>query len=162
MAENNNNIFRKDIIRGRGDNKPPSRLQKQSPATLQLDPTSSFVVSSGANNNHLFSSCSSPGNDTPYSNCPIPLLSPLVLTPPPLPLPNDDPQVVVVVVEEGSHHDEPRKGSNDQTGSESINAPSPSSNAGWEHPAAPASAFIEPSSLISFLQSQCVLVHHIQ
>ncbi|KAK3018622.1 hypothetical protein RJ639_003491 [Escallonia herrerae] len=113
--------------------KSPTRLQKHAPAALQLDYVASRTDAHPC-----------PSSGAPFSPCAIPLLSPLVLPPPPLPEADERPSV-------GSGSNE--QGSCDQTG--------PSQNpGGWQHPAA--GTLTEPASLFAFFQSQCKLVPHSQ
>ncbi|XP_068669503.1 uncharacterized protein At4g14450, chloroplastic-like [Aristolochia californica] len=108
--------FKKEVNR-----KEISRLQRRAPASLQIDTASLLVI-----NRELF-----------CSKDPIPLLSPLVLSPPPL---SD-------LVGQG------REGEWTQPAEASWSPPSE----GWQHPAMPAA--LDPSTLLSFFQSQCVFVN---
>ncbi|XP_026417329.1 uncharacterized protein LOC113312807 [Papaver somniferum] len=157
--ENNNIVFQNDdIIKGRGERRP-SRLQKQAPAVLQLDPSSvSSVGAANDNSNSKYkdSPYSSSGGNSTLSKCAIPLLSPLVLTPTQSPFPKkipDDLQVAPGEGEGSNAEGQTRNRGNKEkkdTVDYSTTTPTSSSHIDWQHPATPA-AFVEPSSLISFL-----------
>ncbi|XP_059431172.1 uncharacterized protein LOC132164647 [Corylus avellana] len=105
--------------------KAPTRLQKHAPASLQLDKIPATSPFSGAS------------GETPKA---IPLLSPLVLSPEPLP----------ETVE--------KRLSESENGHEKRSLCSPAG--GWKHPAV--ATFTEPPNLLALLQSQCVLVDNVQ
>ncbi|KAA0061869.1 uncharacterized protein E5676_scaffold571G00270 [Cucumis melo var. makuwa] len=110
--------------------KPPTRLQKQAPASLHLDQLSSVSMSSAS-------------NDT-YSKAILPLLSPLPLSPQPLPeIDGNRISATGNAVEGGG-------GNGDQRG---IGFVAPG---GWQHPAV-AATFPDPSTLFTFFQSQCIV-----
>jgi hypothetical protein len=100
--------------------KAPTRLQRHAPASLQLDKID--AAASG---------------ETPKA---IPLLSPLVLSPEPLP------ETVEKILSE-SENGEKRSLQGSPAG-------------GWKHPAV--ATFTEPPNLLALLQSQCVLVDNVQ
>lgn len=108
--------------------KPPTRLQKQAPASLHLDQLSSASMSSGS-------------ADT-SSKAILPLLSPLPLSPQPLPETEGN-----RISANGNAVD---GGGGDQRG---ICFAAPG---GWQHPAV-ATTFPDPSTLFSFFQSQCAV-----
>ncbi|RVW56658.1 hypothetical protein CK203_075047 [Vitis vinifera] len=103
--------------------KSPTRLQKRAPKSLQLD----IVVSA----NPFQPSAAS-------SHTVIPFLSPLILTPPPLPTTGTDEAI--------------QRQSNEKKA-----VPPPSG--GWQHPAVV--ALPEPSSLYNVFQSQCMLLNNL-
>ncbi|KAJ8491620.1 hypothetical protein OPV22_013341 [Ensete ventricosum] len=112
--------------------KPSSRLQKQAPATLQLDATklnTDFVM----------------GADDAAASAPIPLLSPLLLSPSPF------------WDTEESNSAEEDKG--DGGGSQTSSPASPPE--GWRHPALPVLA-MEPASLVPRFELQCSIVNNVQ
>ncbi|KAL5580939.1 hypothetical protein UlMin_013381 [Ulmus minor] len=130
--EKNGNIFQieeEEIVngKGKGKGKSPTRLQLQAPATLELDQIS-------VSNPFLFPNHE---EDEPSSK-PIPLLSPLVLSPSPLAL-------------EGEEKME------DDDGSENNREVSlPTEQSEVEAPST------DSSSLFSFFQSQCMIVNQAQ
>ncbi|XP_015874007.1 uncharacterized protein LOC107411018 [Ziziphus jujuba] len=111
--------------------KPPTRLQKKAPASLKLDQ----VPTSAANDSF---------NETSKA---IPLLSPLVLSPQPLPEMLEKRRFGCAA----DQHDVEDKRS------EAVPLPAD----GWQHPAVP-TTFTDPSSLFAFFQSQCVIVNPAQ
>ncbi|KAL5991792.1 hypothetical protein ACLOJK_012703 [Asimina triloba] len=119
-------------ISGIGEEKPPSRLRKQAPPSLQLDLVPATVFSFNP------------------PTIPIPLLSPLVLAPP---------QIQSSGREQKPADQHGRDGSNENEKKVGLPAPARTPN-GWQHPAVPLS--IEHSSLVSFFQAQCVIVHNAQ
>ncbi|KAB1225879.1 hypothetical protein CJ030_MR1G004091 [Morella rubra] len=104
---------------------PLTRLQKLAPASLQLDTTDPLAAFGETSNA-------------------IPLLSPLILSPEPVPETTEKPQWE-------SGNDERDNGDD---GSEA------SSPSGWHHPAVP--MFTEPAALFTCFQSQCFLVDNVQ
>lgn len=110
--------------------KPPTRLQKQAPASLHLDQLSSVAMTSGSGNTS--------------SNAILPLLSPLPLSPQPFPETEGNRKSANGNAVDG--------GSGDQR-SVGFAAPGPG---GWQHPAVPAT-FADPSTLFTFFQSQCIV-----
>ncbi|CAD5164919.1 unnamed protein product [Musa acuminata subsp. malaccensis] len=121
-----------DTKAGNERKKPSSRLQKQAPATLQLDATkrnTAFVM----------------GADDAAASAPIPLLSPLLLSPSPL-----------WDAEESNSAGEDK---GDGGGSQTSSPASPPE--GWHHPALPVAA-MEPASLVPSFELQCSMVHHVQ
>lgn len=133
MENNNSNVPQAKAKAKLG--KPPTRLQNHAPACLQLD-----MVEGSAPTNPF---CPSPSSETSKA---IPLLSPLVLSPQPLP------EIVEKRLCE-SHH-----ANNEQNNVGERNSTSP--QGGWQHPAV--ATFTEPSTLFAFFQSQCMLVEHVQ
>lgn len=146
---NDDNIFQRDrqVIAKNIPNipkiqKPPTRLQKQAPSSLKLDQiittanTYPFVPSSMASS----------------SLTPIPLLSPLFLSPPISPLPQEVEEFSFPVI------------STDDTNNSNKDNESASTNAAgvWQHPAVDCGGYMEPSSLFVFFQSKCVIVNHAQ
>ncbi|URE40619.1 hypothetical protein MUK42_16869 [Musa troglodytarum] len=109
-----------------------SRLQKQAPATLQLDATK---------RNTAFAM----GADDAAASAPIPLLSPLLLSPSPL-----------WDAEESNSAGEDQ---GDGGGSQTSSPASPPE--GWHHPALPVAA-MEPASLVPRFELQCSMVHNVQ
>lgn len=105
--------------------KPQSRLQKKAPSNLQLGSSSS--------------------SGSVPSRCPIPLLSPLILHPPPLPH-TDDKEVLKTT-------------ENLKQGDNIISGSPTSSSSGWQHPATLSSSLVDPSSILSSFQTQCGLAH---
>lgn len=110
--------------------KPPTRLQKKAPASLKFD-----QVSTSAANDSF--------NGTPKA---IPLLSPLVLSPQPLPETSEKRRFGCA---EDKHHGEDKR-------SEAVPLPED----GWQHPAV--ATFADPSSLFTFFQSQCMIINPAQ
>nr|XP_034893645.1 uncharacterized protein LOC118032948 [Populus alba]TKS16305.1 hypothetical protein D5086_0000025980 [Populus alba] len=118
--------------------KPLTRLQKQAPEALRLD-----QLSITASTNHsLLASHTSP----PLT--PIPLLSPLSVSPPPLPSEAEEFTFPVIC------------GDIDK-GREADIGDAYSEARVWQHPAV-AGGYTEPSSLFAFFRSKCVLVNHAQ
>ena len=103
--------------------KLPSRLQKQAPAMLQLDPCRV--------------NCESWENGPP-SQSPIPLLSPLIVSPDPLQDVPMDADVEEVAAEE--------KG---RTSLQNVEY------GVWRHPALSPMVMMEPASLLPLFQAQC-------
>ncbi|WOL06940.1 hypothetical protein Cni_G15675 [Canna indica] len=113
-----------------GKNKPPSRLQRRAPATLQLD-----------------ANMQQPDNGA----APIPFLSPLVVSPAPLWEAADD--------YSASKRPELNKGG-DVDAQKAPMTTSPSfPPAGWRHPALSMAA-VEPASLGPLFEFQCSLMHN--
>lgn len=130
--EENSNVCRQKEAKAKVG-KPPTRLQKQAPASLQLDKVAPAVDPSAVS------------SETPKA---IPFLSPLELSPQPLP----------ETVEKRSG---PESGSGDQKDNgEEEKSDQVSSPGGWQHPAAPALA--DSPTLCTSFQSQCLLVDHVQ
>ncbi|XP_038902307.1 uncharacterized protein LOC120088941 [Benincasa hispida] len=126
-----------DFLRGSMENehkarlpKPPTRLQKQAPASLHLDQLSSVSMSSGS-------------ADT-CSKAILPLLSPLPLSPQPLP------EIDGNRISANGNAADGGGGNGDQRG---IGFAAPG---GWQHPAV-AATFPDPSTLFTFFQSQCIV-----
>ncbi|KAF3443475.1 hypothetical protein FNV43_RR05099 [Rhamnella rubrinervis] len=113
----------------KGSWKPPTRLQKQAPASLNLDHVS--VTST---------------NETPKA---IPLLSPLILSAQPPLLETTEKQRFMYFDDDQLHNIDHNK---------SIAAAA--SGGGWQHPAVP--TFTDPSTLLTFFQSQCMIVNPAQ
>nr|DAD26501.1 TPA_asm: hypothetical protein HUJ06_027969 [Nelumbo nucifera] len=116
-----------------GESKPeekaPSRLKKHAPTKLQVDrPVSSGIA---------------PSPDM-FSNCAIPLLSPLILSPPTLTLPEVE-EDKASEKRNGPHH----------SSYEHKYVPTPPG--GWQHPAI--TPMPEPASLLHLFNSQCVVAH---
>ena len=82
---------------------------------------------------------------TPLLPLPIPLLSPLLLSPSPL-----------WDAEESNSAGEDK---GDGGGSQTSSPASPPE--GWHHPALPVAA-MEPASLVTSFELQCSMVHHVQ
>ncbi|XAR60645.1 hypothetical protein NMG60_11034102 [Bertholletia excelsa] len=129
--------------------KPLTRLQQQAPPILQLDNINDDNVD---DTYHSYSS-----NDN-TSCCPIPLLSPLILSPLPLPGPEGN------RFTKGAENDEQgggdRGSGGDGGGGEKKAISPPQFGGGWRHPAVEPSP--DPSTLFSFFQNQCVLVNRVQ
>merc|ERR1712071_167511 len=132
---NNNNMMFETQAKAK-EGKPPTRLQKRAPAFLQLDQAASNI------NNNPFSPCSDIAEA-------IPLLSPLVLSPQPLP----------EIIEKRLLGRSATLNNDDNDNVNRSGATSPPG--GWQHPAVPAT-FTEPSTMFTLFQSQCLLVDHVQ
>ncbi|XP_059660790.1 uncharacterized protein LOC132307135 [Cornus florida] len=107
-----------------------TRLQNHAPAALQLDHVGTYN-----GNTNPFDSY----NETNFSRSAIPLLSPLIVSPPPLP--------------EAEEKRFPENGNNQQSGNGENGAQPPTG--GWQHPAM--GTMTDASSLFAFFQSQCVM-----
>ncbi|XP_038706447.1 uncharacterized protein LOC120001988 [Tripterygium wilfordii] len=119
------NIFQRQVIEDKNKarvGKPPTRLQKRAPASLQLDQVTNTI-----------NSCLAP--------MAIPLLSPLVISPPPL--------------TETEEFMFPTNCDGGKATQENMGAPL-TMEGGWQHPAV--AVYMEPSAIFAFFQSQCVLV----
>lgn len=121
--------------------KPPTRLQRQAPSSLDLN----HVVNTNTNpnTNNFIANKVSASPDAQLAA--IPLLSPLVASPQALPTEPEDFKF-------------PKFGDNDM-GLDDDDVESviiPSIPGGWQHPAV--AGYTEPSALFSFFQSKCVLV----
>lgn len=132
MESMNDREFEKQVtIKNKpGVGKPPTRLQKQAPSSLQLDSKLNSNVSSNSNNNK--------NNSTA-----IPLLSPLVLSPNP-----------------SKWSDElrfPAKGVNEKGKNEEKKNHSSLTTNGW-HPAI-AGNYVDSSSLLGMFQTKFLLVN---
>lgn len=127
--EENRNVCQKEAKPKGG--KPPTRLQKHAPASLQLDKVAPAVDPSAVS------------GETPKA---IPFLSPLVLSPQPLP--------ETVEKRSGESGSDDQKDNGEEEKSEAL------SPGGWQHPAAPALA--DPAALCTSFQSKCLLVDHVQ
>ncbi|KAJ8750597.1 hypothetical protein K2173_015769 [Erythroxylum novogranatense] len=129
MEDDWDNIFQRQrhfVANNNGKvGKPPTRLQKHAPASLVLDhlPTNPIVPEASG------------------SRTPIPLLSPLVLSPQPLPQEEAEQEFVF----------------HNCCGRDTL-LPEPGK---CQHPAMSA-GYMDPSSLFCFFQSKCVLVNHTQ
>ncbi|EEF46069.1 uncharacterized protein LOC8281225 [Ricinus communis] len=110
--------------------KPPTRLQKKAPSSLQVNYSTIYPRM--------------PSTSSPHT--PIPLLSPLIVSPPPLSQEAEEFRFPLICGEID-------KGSNDKR------IVSPILPGGWQHPAV-ANGYMEPSSLFNIFQSKCVLVNH--
>ncbi|XP_010920521.1 uncharacterized protein [Elaeis guineensis] len=113
--------------------KAPTRLQKRAPASLQLDRS----INSSARGKA----------DSDSSPTPIPLLSPLILSPTP------EFEADVAPVSEVE-----KKGGGECEDEERMSMPPPG---GWRHPALPM-VVVEPASLLPMFHFQCALVHNVQ
>ncbi|KAJ7947604.1 Major viral transcription factor [Quillaja saponaria] len=122
--DNNDNFSKRE---SKSSGKPPTRLQKQAPASLQLDQAAGTTPAN-------------PYYPSPESSRAIPLLSPLILSPQPLP---------GISVKENRL---PGNGNNEGQGNSSA-----MQGTRWQHPAV--APFTEPSSLFSFFQAQCGIVN---
>ncbi|KAF0932744.1 hypothetical protein E2562_012085 [Oryza meyeriana var. granulata] len=140
--------------------RPPSRLQKHAPATLRLEPPAA----------------PSPTGAWGDGRTPIPLLSPLVVSPSAA-WEAVDQQAGAPRreggVQGGGVHPDARSGregsgaarahgcNGDRQADDAAKAPAPCGG-GWRHPALP-TPVAEPASLVPFFQSQCALeVHNAQ
>ncbi|XP_040378560.1 uncharacterized protein LOC121053948 [Oryza brachyantha] len=137
--------------------RPPSRLQKHAPATLRLEPPAA----------------PSPTGAWGDGRTPIPLLSPLVVSPS-VAWEAADQQAGAPRREGGlqlQQQQQGREGSGaarahgcsngDRQADDAAKAPAPCGG-GWRHPALP-TPVAEPASLLPFFQSQCALeVHNAQ
>ncbi|KAJ6309875.1 hypothetical protein OIU76_014755 [Salix suchowensis] len=113
--------------------KPPTRLQKQAPRGLDLDQLSAPLL---------------PANQaSPLTT--IPFLSPLSVSPPPLPSEAEEFTFPVIC------------GDDDDKGREDDVHDAYSEARVWQHPAV-AGGYTEPSSVFTFFRSKCVLVDHAQ
>lgn len=108
--------------------KPPTRLQKQAPASLHLDQLTSVSMSSGSADIS--------------SKAVLPLLSPLPSSPQPFPETEGNRRAANGNTVDGGY--------GDQRG---ICFAPPG---GWQHPAV-ATTFADPSTLFTFFQSQCIV-----
>ncbi|CAL9059400.1 unnamed protein product [Musa banksii] len=126
---------RGDGKNGKEAEKPPSRLQRQAPGSLQLDAKMKDALASPEN---------------AATSAPIPLLSPLVPSPP-----------LWDVQETGSRGEEGEgvDGAGGDVGMETTSPPSPPE--GWRHPAL-AVAAAEPASLVPLFEFQCSMVRNVQ
>ncbi|XP_050203609.1 uncharacterized protein LOC126653725 [Mercurialis annua] len=126
MEANNGNLFQNQgqVMSKTKVGKPPTRLQKRAPTTLQVNYSTSYPLL--------------PSSGSPHT--PIPLLSPLVVSPQPL--------------SEAEEFRFPIMG-----GDSKKVAPAVLPGGEWHHPAV-ANGYIEPSSLFNIFQSKCVLVNH--
>ncbi|KDP42212.1 hypothetical protein JCGZ_02942 [Jatropha curcas] len=113
--------------------KPPTRLQKKAPASLLLD--------NNGNNNILKEKMS------PLT--PIPLLSPLIISPPPSPQQGEEFRFPVITGDIDN-------GNQDKKTANCVPRE-------WQHPATVAGGgggYMEQSSLFTTFQSKCVLVNN--
>lgn len=120
--------------------KPPSRLQKSAPSSLQLEDAA--AVGGWGERGGVSSS----------ARTPIPLLSPLILSPAPL---WED----VDLGRESKEEEEKVR--------PPVAGPPPPPAAGpqgegWRHPALPMVVAVEPGSLVKFFHSQCAIVNNAQ
>ncbi|KAF5446868.1 hypothetical protein F2P56_032465 [Juglans regia] len=122
MENRSNNVSQKEGKAKVG--KPPTRLQKQAPASLQLDKVAVYGETSKA----------------------IPFLSPLILSPQPLP--------ETLEIRSG------KSGSNEEEDNGAKRSKALPPGGGWQHPAVP--VFTEPEALFTCFQSQCLLVDNVQ
>ncbi|OAY61178.1 uncharacterized protein LOC110610411 [Manihot esculenta] len=136
MEKNDDNIFQRQaqvVAKTKTKvGKPPTRLQKKAPATLE--------VANYAKTYHLMLSKEASSPLTP-----IPLLSPLILSPPLSPQQAEE--FMFPMISGGDKGKEEKRGAYCVPG-------------GWQHPAAPNGGYMEPSSLFTFFQYKCVLVNH--
>ncbi|KAK1270077.1 hypothetical protein QJS04_geneDACA007749 [Acorus gramineus] len=103
------------------EKKPPTRLQKHAPTSLDTNTVSCVNA---------------------FSPAPIPLLSPLILSPPPSPGREENFTTDTSGGKVANARKEPTQGSG-----------------GWRHPASP--MVVEAASLPPFFQSQCSLSHNV-
>ncbi|KAM6578052.1 hypothetical protein CsatB_029889 [Cannabis sativa] len=148
----------------KADNKSPTRLKAHAPPCLLLDQ----IISMAA----VAAEPRFPANYPEIDSCKaIPLLSPLILSPNPDAAANDDNDQERIVDEKdtsvGGNDDDGDEieGDDDKDGDQGENgvvaeddAVSPKN--GWQHPAVP--TFVDPSSLFSFFQSQCIIANQAQ
>lgn len=126
--------------------KPPSRLQKSAPSSLQLEDAAA-VGGWGER-----------GGVSASARTPIPLLSPLILSPAPL---WED-------VDLGRESKEEEQEQEEKVRPPVAGPPPPPpppagpQGEGWRHPALPMVAVVEPGSLVKFFQSQCAIVNNAQ
>ncbi|XP_042482628.1 uncharacterized protein LOC122063040 [Macadamia integrifolia] len=131
-----------------GDKRSPSRLQKKAPKTaLQLDHNMNYNAAAADNPSCSSSSSSSTSS---ASRLPIPLLSPLIVAPPPLPQSEGNKGVAAGGMSQPVNH-------NRKKGEAAVSAPP---RDGCRHPATNTAPFTKTSSLFSFFHSQCCIVHH--
>nr|KAJ0187428.1 hypothetical protein LSAT_V11C900465060 [Lactuca sativa] len=120
------------------EGKPPTRLQKQAPATLQF-------------NNELWNS----------SKTVIPLLSPLVVSPAPLPNATGQTQTQNSFLSPNNVNNNHEAKMNHEIAIGIIpqlqQSSGGASNSGWRHPAM-AGQTPDASALYAYFQSQCVLL----
>uniref|UniRef100_A0A0E0KBV4 Uncharacterized protein n=1 Tax=Oryza punctata TaxID=4537 RepID=A0A0E0KBV4_ORYPU len=135
--------------------RPPSRLQKHAPATLRLEPPAT----------------PSPTGAWGDGRTPIPLLSPLVVSPSAAWEADDQAAAAAAAGaprREGAVQGAGREGSSgaarspvcggDRQADDAAKAPA-ACGGGWRHPAL-STPVSEPASLVSFFQSQCALEVH--
>lgn len=133
--------------------KPPTRLQKQAPACLNLDQVAMAAAAA----------TSGPNNATDLKA--IPLLSPLVLSPQPLSAGAAEKRRSLAFGEDRQDnigHDDCNKRVEGEAPAAAAAAspPAPPPNnvdGGWQHPAVP--TFTDPSTLLTKFQSQCMIVN---
>lgn len=138
--------------------RPPSRLQKHAPATLRLEPPST----------------PSPTGAWGDGRMPIPLLSPLVVSPSAAWEPDDQAAAAAGAprreggVQGGAGREgssgaaarSPVCGGDRQAADDAAKSPAPAPcGGGWLHPAL-STPVAEPASLVSFFQSHCALEVH--
>lgn len=131
--------------------KPPTRLQKQAPASLNLDQVAMAAAAAAT-------SC--PNNETDLKA--IPLLSPLVLSPQPLSAGAAEKRRRLAFGEDRQdnigHDDCNERVEGEAPAAASPPAPPPNNvDGGWQHPAVP--TFTDPSTLLNKFQSQCMIVN---
>ncbi|XVF20003.1 hypothetical protein REPUB_Repub11eG0160400 [Reevesia pubescens] len=132
--EEDRDIFEKQVI---GMNKtkvgkPPTRLQKQAPASLKLDRMKIVDASAGRT--------STLGPSTRTSSepaTPIPLLTPLALSPNPFPETNEF---------------------TFPTAGKKTTTPAPAF--GWKQQAAAGAGYVDASTLLALFQNKCVTVNN--
>ncbi|XP_052202289.1 uncharacterized protein LOC127808024 [Diospyros lotus] len=123
--------------------KPPTRLQKQAPAALQLDQIANAAFDAAASR-----------------SCPIPLLSPLILSPQQPAEGEADDEKRLMFMASVNGNDGPGIGGGGNNNNSNL-IPTPKfGGMGWQHPAV--EAMPDPSELFNFFQSQCVLVNRVQ
>uniref|UniRef100_A0A803PUG0 Uncharacterized protein n=1 Tax=Cannabis sativa TaxID=3483 RepID=A0A803PUG0_CANSA len=126
----------------KADNKSPTRLKAHAPPCLLLDQ----IISMAA----VAAEPRFPANYPEIDSCKaIPLLSPLILSPNPDAAANDDNDQERIVDEKDTRE-------NGVVAEDDAVSP----KNGWQHPAVP--TFVDPSSLFSFFQSQCIIANQAQ
>ncbi|XVE79538.1 hypothetical protein DITRI_Ditri14bG0066600 [Diplodiscus trichospermus] len=135
IMEDGSNIFEKQVtgISKTKVGKPPTRLQKHAPASLQLDQMKAEAARS----------CPfGPSNGTSDGPIPIPLLTPLALSP--IPFPETEEFVFPI--------DDKKATKSAPTSATAL--------FGWKSPAG--TGYVEASPLFSLFQNKCVLVNDSQ
>lgn len=138
-----------------GKKRPPSRLQKQAPASLQLEQGAAAGAAAG------------PVAAWGDGRAPIPLLSPLVVSPtaPPTPVWEADQQAAARARREADAEGKGCSGEQLLRGAvtrhhggsaERLPHKAAAAGAGWLHPALP-TPVAEPASLLPLFKSQCAV-----
>ncbi|XVF68836.1 hypothetical protein PTKIN_Ptkin11bG0033000 [Pterospermum kingtungense] len=142
--EDDGNIFEKQVIGMMSKTKvgkPPTRLQKHAPASLQLDQMKADAAAGAARNGDFGAS----NGGTYEAATPIPLLTPLAMSPS-VRFPETE-EEFVFPIDDRKEPAEP--------------APTPTSAVfGWKNPAG--AGYVEASALFALFQNKCVLFNEAQ